>query len=94
MMINEHDLRRANAAPPLGQARLHSWLEAITGTVIGLVVSLLVQQFIITPLFHLRTNPGENFLIVLIFTIISVLRSFYVRRLFNWWHCWKNGMIG
>lgn len=80
-----HDLDAANHAP-LDQRRLHSFYEACAGTAIGFAVSYALQMFVISPLFNLRTNAGEDFLIVSIFTIASVIRSYGVRRLFNWLH--------
>lgn len=86
MLVNEDTLNRANTAPRIGQARFHSLCEAIGGTAIGFAISLVLQSAVIVPLFHLRTNKGEDFLIVLIFTVVSILRSYGVRRFFNWLH--------
>lgn len=84
------DLEQANKAPmALTQRKLHSFYEACIGTAIGFVVSYLLQHLLIVPVFHLRTNAGEDFLIVSIFTVASVIRSYGVRRLFNWLH-WRN----
>lgn len=79
------DLDRANAAP-LGQRRFHSFLEATAGTAVGFAISWALLSFIISPLFHLRTNGGEDFIITCIFTIASILRSYFVRRVFNHLH--------
>lgn len=86
-MSLKDDLPAANAAPRIGQARAHSLMEAVTGTLFALFISIVLQQFIIAPLFHLRTSVGENIGIVLIFTVVSMVRSYYWRRLFNWLHC-------
>lgn len=70
----------------IGQRRLHSVYETITSTAVGYLLSFACQQWIIAPLFNLRTDVMENILIVAIFTIISLLRGYGVRRFFNWWH--------
>lgn len=68
------------------QSKTHSALEAIIGTAIGFAISWALLTFLIVPVFHLRTNVQEDFLITCIFTVASVLRSYGVRRFFNWWH--------
>lgn len=84
------DLAAANAAPPaFDQRRLHSFYEACASTAIGFLISWALLSFLISPLFHLRTDRSEDFAITCIFTVASVLRSYGVRRLFNWLH-WRN----
>lgn len=80
-----HDLEAANHAP-LDQRRLHSFYEAVAGTAIGFAISWALLAWLISPLFHLRTNHAEDFAITCIFTVASVIRSYGVRRLFNWLH--------
>lgn len=70
----------------IGQSALHSFVEAITSTVIGFIISWLTLSLIISPLFHLRTSADEDFLITCIFTVVSILRGYGIRRLFNWLH--------
>lgn len=64
------------------QSRFDSWLEAITNTAVGFIISLIVL-WLVAWAFHLRTSPAENILITLIFTIASILRQYILRRLFN-----------
>lgn len=78
------DFQRSLSAPPIGQKALHSMIEAVTGTAVGFAISWALLSFLISPLFHLRTSGGEDFLITCIFTVASVLRSYGVRRFFNW----------
>lgn len=68
------------------QSKKHSALEAIIGTAVGFAISWALLTFVISPLFHLKTNYSEDFLITCIFTVASVLRSYGVRRFFNWLH--------
>lgn len=67
------------------QTRLQSWIEACVGTLIGLVVAVLANWTIL-PLFGFPANWSQSFWIAVIFTAISVVRSYAVRRLFNWYH--------
>lgn len=68
------------------QTRIESLKEACHNTWIGITISCVVQQWIITPLFELRTTKAENLAIVAIFTAISVARNYSVRR----FHVWKS----
>ena len=65
------------------QSKLSSLLEACAGTAIGFLVSLLAQQFVVAPVWGLKTSVADNIGIVLFFTVLSVVRSYIVRRLFN-----------
>ena len=66
-----------------GQTRLGSLVEAIINVSIGFVVAL-ITQWLVFPLFGLQVSLGENLLIGGIFTAVSVVRSYAVRRFFNW----------
>jgi len=66
-----------------GQTRLGSLVEAIINVSIGFVVAL-ITQWLVFPLFGLQVSLGENLLIGSIFTAVSVVRSYAVRRFFNW----------
>lgn len=68
----------------MSQLRRHSLLEASLNTLTGFVVSYLAT-FAIYPLIGIRTSAGQNFWIVTAFTGISVVRSYYWRRIFNWY---------
>ncbi len=69
----------------MSQTRLGSLIEANTGTAVGFIISFALQQWLIAPIFYPGNNsPEKNFLVTLIFTIASVLRSYAVRRYFNW----------
>lgn len=68
------------------QSRRHSMLESLGGTAIGFVISVLVWQYIVNPLWDLHTGIIANLQITILFTVVSVVRSYYVRRLFNMMH--------
>lgn len=67
------------------QLKRHSLLEAILGTVIGYVISLTAQHFIY-PMFGIHISFMTNVQLTNFFTVISIVRGYYVRRAFNWAH--------
>lgn len=64
------------------QSRWMSLLEAVTNIVVGYCLAVLTQ-LLVFPLFGLEVSFGENLGIGGIFTLISLVRSFMLRRLFN-----------
>lgn len=64
------------------QSKLMSFLEANANAVVGLIVSWLFNYFVL-PLFGLITTPLQAAGITGLFFIISTLRSYIIRRLFN-----------
>jgi hypothetical protein len=64
------------------QSRLMSMVEAITNVVVGYGVAV-VTQILIFPIFGLQTTLGQNLAMGGIFTIVSLLRSFALRRFFE-----------
>jgi hypothetical protein len=59
-----------------------SLVEATTNVVVGFGVALLTQLMVF-PCFGLRISTSDNLLISAIFTGISLVRSFVLRRLFE-----------
>lgn len=66
-----------------GQPRRASLLEAFASTATGFIISYSAT-FAIMPLFGLHTNASQNFWIVMIYTVISIVRQYIWRRIFNW----------
>jgi hypothetical protein len=67
------------------QTRKHSFLEVLLNTASGFLTSL-VTQWLVFPLFNLRPSIGENVALTTIFTVVSIVRSYFWRRLFNALH--------
>jgi hypothetical protein len=65
------------------QSKLESLVEASLNTASGFIVSLFVWQFIAAPLFGYHVTWKDNVLLTTLFTVVSVLRSYVWRRLFN-----------
>ena len=64
------------------QTRRASLAESILNVAIGYGVAL-ASQIIVFPIFGIHVGLTENILIGLIFTVVSIARSFAVRRLFE-----------
>lgn len=75
--------------PARGQSRRHSLLEASLNTASGFLLSLCAT-FVVYPAVGMTTTPAQNLWTTLAFTVISVVRSFVWRRVFNWWHHREN----
>jgi hypothetical protein len=64
------------------QSRFMSLVEAITNVAAGYLLALLTQ-ITIFPMFGLVVSVADNLLISGIFTGVSLLRSYTLRRLFE-----------
>lgn len=66
----------------MSQTRLGSLVEALINTLIGFGVSFL-SALIIYPLMGIEVSLGQNLFLMVYFTIISIARSYTLRRWFN-----------
>lgn len=68
------------------QSRLASLAEAIVNTAIGFIISLCIN-YIVFPAYDIHVSLWSNIQIVFWFTLASVVRSYYIRRMWNaeWW---------
>ena len=64
------------------QSRLHSLIESASNIAIGYMVAL-ASQIAVFPMFDIHVSIGDNLAIGAWFTVISLIRSYAVRRLFN-----------
>ena len=64
------------------QSRLASLIESLTNVAIGMVVSFF-GQIVVSHWYNLPLNVTQNMQIVLFFTVLSVGRSYVLRRVFN-----------
>lgn len=64
------------------QSRTMSLVEAITNVVVGYGIAV-VTQIVVFPVFGLYTTLGQNLAMGAAFTIVSLIRSFALRRLFE-----------
>lgn len=68
-----------------GQPRHHSIAESIVNVLVGYGVALAAQVAIF-PLFGINVSMSSNLAIGGLFTAVSLVRSYALRRAFNWWH--------
>ena len=68
------------------QTRIQSFIEVLITLSIKFVTAMLVWEFVIEPIFQYEANLGQNFVITSIFTLVSLILSYSVRRFFNWLH--------
>lgn len=71
-----------------GQKKSHSLAEAIFNTVLGFGISM-AANLIVLPWFGFKVSVSSAFQIGLIFTLISIIRSYLLRRLFNRIMLWQ-----
>lgn len=64
------------------QLKRHSFVESIANVAVGYFIALL-SQILVFPLFGINISLKQNILIGVIFTVISIARSYCLRRLFN-----------
>jgi len=64
------------------QSKVQSLVEAAVNVVIGAVVAL-VSQLLIFPQFGIHIPMSSNLGILFWFTLVSVIRSYVIRRWFN-----------
>ncbi len=64
------------------QTKLGSITEAWANIAVGFSINYCAN-LLIFPLFGMHISPGANFLMGLIYTAISLVRSYVLRRWFN-----------
>lgn len=74
--------------PAQGQARIDSLMEALTNTAVGFVVSLVTWIFVAAGM-GIPMTWGENLLITGIFTVVSIVRQYVLRRAFDGKTVWQ-----
>ena len=64
------------------QSRAMSLVEAVANVVVGYGVAV-VTQVLIFPIFGLHTTLAQNLKMGAVFTLVSIARSYILRRLFE-----------
>jgi hypothetical protein len=64
------------------QSRAMSFVESVTNVVVGFLLALLTQLAVF-PVLGLGVSIGDNILLGGIFTAVSIVRSYTLRRLFE-----------
>lgn len=71
------------------QSRIDSFMEALLNTLIGLLVSTIANFFVIPAVLGVTMTHTQNIVLALIFTVISIARSYLLRRAFNGRSAWE-----
>jgi hypothetical protein len=66
----------------MSQSRKMSLVESIANIAIGYLVAL-TAQIIVFPLMDIPVSLSQNIVIGAIFTVVSLARSYVLRRVFN-----------
>lgn len=64
------------------QSRAMSLVEAVANVVVGYGVAV-AAQILIFPIFGLHTTLAQNLMMGAVFTLVSIARSYVLRRLFE-----------
>lgn len=64
------------------QTRKHSAYEAIVNVLAGYTVKM-IANFTIFPIFGWHITLEQNLLLGVLYTAISLIRSYFLRRIFN-----------
>jgi hypothetical protein len=64
------------------QSRRMSMIETATSTLVGLCVAYSTQV-VVFPWFGLHASPSQHVAITVIFTFVSLVRGYFLRRVFN-----------
>lgn len=66
----------------MNQTRLGSLIEACINVLIGFAINF-VANMLILPLIGFHITAGQNLFIGVLYTLVSVARSYVIRRWFN-----------
>ena len=64
------------------QTKKQSMIESLTSTTIGWLIGVILNMLVL-PLFDYDVSLTDGVLISIIFTAVSVVRSYVIRRWFN-----------
>ena len=70
-----------------GQSKLGSFMESITNIAIGITIGF-ISNIIVLPAFGYAVSLADGFMISLVFTAISLVRSYIIRRIYNKYNFW------
>ena len=64
------------------QSKMESMIESLTSASIGVIIGVLLNLTVL-PIFGYDVTVTNSLLISIIFTVVSVIRSYVIRRWFN-----------
>jgi predicted Na+-dependent transporter len=66
----------------MGQTKSKSFLESVANTLVGMVITMLVSPAIYW-MCGVKMHYNQMILATILFTLISILRNYLIRRWFN-----------
>lgn len=66
----------------MSQLKRHSAVEVVASTLFGYVVAVIAYHLVF-PIYGIKVTVMQNLEIAAIFTILSIVRSYIFRRIFN-----------
>lgn len=73
----------------MNQARIDSFMEALTNVAIGFIINFVANWFILPLFLGIEPDVGTFAVIGIAYTLISVARSYAIRRAFNGKSVWR-----
>jgi hypothetical protein len=70
------------------QHKMDSFMEAVTNTSVGFVISLITWYFVAAAM-NIPVTWSQNLIITGIFTVVSVARGYILRRIFDGRTIWQ-----
>ena len=64
------------------QSKKQSFIESLTSTTIGIIIGIVLNLTIL-PIFGYPVSVVDSLWISVIFTVVSIIRSYIIRRWFN-----------
>ena len=64
------------------QTKKQSLIESLTSTTIGIIIGIVLNLTIL-PIFGYPVSLSDSLWISVIFTVVSIIRSYIIRRWFN-----------
>ncbi|KAB7742800.1 hypothetical protein F2P47_01325 [Parvibaculum sedimenti] len=64
------------------QSRIMSLVESVANVIVGYGIAVMAQMAIF-PLFGLHATLAQNMMMGAIFTVVSIIRSYALRRIFE-----------
>jgi uncharacterized membrane protein YeaQ/YmgE (transglycosylase-associated protein family) len=71
------------------QSRTDSVMEALCNIVVGICVAMIANALFIPLVTSAPLQAGDNLALALIYTVISFVRSYAIRRAFNGRSIWQ-----
>ena len=65
------------------QSRLVSAVEALCNVASGFIVAMLLWRLVVTPYLGIPVSLNQNIKVTGLFTIVSIVRGYLWRRVFN-----------